>query len=73
MAAATSTKNAHLRTLFVRGTRHCLFVWITDMFSLHCIFGPFVTATLAFQIVEKLLKSLKNHEQRYFIINTTSF
>ncbi|CAI2351804.1 unnamed protein product [Caenorhabditis sp. 36 PRJEB53466] len=72
-SAALSARHPHLRTLFVRGTKHCLFVWVTDLFSLYCIFGPFVTATTAFQIVEKLLKSLKSHEQRYFIINTTSF
>ncbi|EGT40153.1 hypothetical protein CAEBREN_15971 [Caenorhabditis brenneri] len=72
-SSSLSTQHPHLRTLFVRGTKHCLFVWVTDLFSLYCIFGPFVTATIAFQIVEKLLKSLKSHEQRYFIINTTSF
>ncbi|CAB3410062.1 unnamed protein product [Caenorhabditis bovis] len=71
--AATYTKHPHLRTLFVRGSRHCLFVWVTDMFSLHCIFGPFVTAATAFQIVKKLLDTLKSHEQRYFIIKTASF
>uniref|UniRef100_A0A8R1E2A3 Vacuolar fusion protein MON1 homolog n=1 Tax=Caenorhabditis japonica TaxID=281687 RepID=A0A8R1E2A3_CAEJA len=72
-SAAMSARHPHLRTFFARGTKHCLFVWVTDLFSLYCIFGPFVTATVAFQVVEKLLKSLKSHEQRYFIINTTSF
>ncbi|CCD71104.1 Vacuolar fusion protein MON1 homolog [Caenorhabditis elegans] len=72
-SSSLSSLHPHLRTLFVRGTKHCLFVWVTDLFSLYCIFGPFVTATIAFQVVEKLLKSLKSHEQRYFIINSTSF
>ncbi|CAD6190762.1 unnamed protein product [Caenorhabditis auriculariae] len=72
-ADALVSKEGHLRTLFVRNTKNSLLIWVTDKFSLQCVFGPFVSAIVAFTVVDKLLKSLKSHEQRYFIIHTPSF
>lgn len=46
---------------------------VTDKFELQCIFSPLVTAVMATTMVDRLLKTLKYHEQRYFIIHTPSF
>ncbi|VDL79963.1 unnamed protein product [Nippostrongylus brasiliensis] len=46
---------------------------VTDKFELQCIFSPLVSAVVATAAVNRLLKTLKYHEQRYFIIHTPSF
>lgn len=66
-------EESHMRCLFLKRNRDNVLVWVTDKFELQCIFSPLVTAVMATTMVDRLLKTLKYHEQRYFIIHTPSF
>ncbi|KAK6019871.1 trafficking protein Mon1 [Ostertagia ostertagi] len=63
----------HMRCLFLKRSRDNVLVWVTDKFELQCVFSPLVSAVMATTMVDRLLKTLKYHEQRYFIIHTPSF
>ncbi|KAK6059536.1 trafficking protein Mon1 [Cooperia oncophora] len=63
----------HMRCLFLKRNRDNVLVWVTDKFELQCVFSPLVSAVTATTMVDRLLKTLKYHEQRYFIIHTPSF
>ncbi|WKY05636.1 hypothetical protein Q1695_006105 [Nippostrongylus brasiliensis] len=68
-----SREESHMRCLFLKRSRENILVWVTDKFELQCIFSPLVSAVVATAAVNRLLKTLKYHEQRYFIIHTPSF
>ncbi|VDM51789.1 unnamed protein product [Angiostrongylus costaricensis] len=63
----------HMRCLFVRRNQDNILVWVTDKFELQCVFSPLTSAVTATALVDRLLKTLKYHEQRYFILHTPSF
>ncbi|KAK6747334.1 hypothetical protein RB195_000500 [Necator americanus] len=63
----------HMRCLFLRRSHDNVLVWVTDKFELQCVFSPLVSAIMATTLVDRLLKSLKYHEQRYFILHIPSF
>ncbi|ETN73881.1 hypothetical protein NECAME_13352 [Necator americanus] len=62
-----------MRCLFLRRSHDNVLVWVTDKFELQCVFSPLVSAIMATTLVDRLLKSLKYHEQRYFILHIPSF
>nr|CDJ86636.1 Vacuolar fusion protein MON1 domain containing protein [Haemonchus contortus] len=66
-------EESHMRCLFLKRNRDNVLVWVTDKFELQCVFSPLVSAVMATTLVDRLLKTLKYHEQRYFIIHTPSF
>ncbi|PAV92355.1 hypothetical protein WR25_20211, partial [Diploscapter pachys] len=66
-------KEQQMRLIFIRNNYSTLLIWVTDMFELYCIFSPFVTPKTATNIIDKLLKALKAHEQRYFLLHSPSF
>ncbi|KAE9421226.1 hypothetical protein Angca_004852, partial [Angiostrongylus cantonensis] len=63
----------HMRCLFVRRNQDNILVWVTDKFELQCVFSPLASAVTSTALVDRLLKTLKYHEQRYFILHTPSF
>lgn len=63
----------HMRCLFVRRNQDNILVWVTDKFELQCVFSPLTSPVAATALVDRLLKTLKYHEQRYFILHAQSF
>ncbi|CAI4222173.1 unnamed protein product [Auanema sp. JU1783] len=62
-----------LRCLYVKRKSDNVLLWATEKFNLQCVFSPFTGPQTATMLIDRLLKTLKSHEQRYFIIHSTSF